>query len=222
MIRIVVLVLLATNLLYLGWSLSVRSDRDRLTAVTTSTQPALPAASPPPAVPVGPPPCATLGPFTDELQALQVQEKLEAAGWGVLRRESSESVHEGWWVHVDNEDANQQTRTLNTLSRAGLGDAFAMPDDPQFRVSVGIFSVEDRAEDRAAQVQRLKLDAVVTERQRDQAVIWFDVPGVARETLSDGRLATAGVALDKLRVESCPAAAPVAPAEPAVAIIPAP
>jgi hypothetical protein len=218
MIRLVVLVLLAINLLYLGWSQWVGKDHEQLTAVIPGTEPRPPA----PAVPVGPPPCATLGPFSDELQALQVQEKLEAAGWGVLRRVVSETLQEGWWVHVDNTDEARQTRTLNALRRAGIGDAFAMPDDPQFRVSVGIFSVEDRAEDRAAQVQRLKLDAVVTERLRDQALIWFDVPGVARETLSDGRLATAGVALDKLRVESCPPAAEVAPAEPAVAIIPAP
>lgn len=218
MIRLVVLVLLAINLLYLGWSQWVGNDHEQLTAVIPGTEPRPPA----PAVPVGPPPCATLGPFSDELQALQVQEKLEAAGWGVLRRVVSETLQEGWWVHVDNADAARQTRTLNALRRAGIGDAFAMPDDPQFQVSVGIFSEEDRAEDRAAQVQRLKLDAVVTERLRDQALIWFDVPGVARETLSDGRLATAGVALDKLRVESCPPAAEAAPAEPAVAIIPAP
>jgi hypothetical protein len=218
MIRLVVLVLLAINLLYLGWSQWVGKDLEQLTAVTPSTEPPSPA----PAVPVGPPPCATLGPFSDELLALQVQQKLEAAGWGVLRRVVNETLHEGWWVHVDNADAARQTRTVNTLRRAGIGDAFAMPDDPQFRVSVGIFSEEDRAEDRAAQVQKLKLDALVTERLRDQAVIWFDVPGVARETLGDGRLATAGVALEKLRVESCPTAAEAAPAEPAVAIIPAP
>jgi hypothetical protein len=219
MIRLAVLVLIAVNLLYLGWSQLVGKDREQLTAVTASTAPAVVAA---PAAPVGPPPCATLGPFSDELQALQVEEKLKAVGWGVLRRQSAETRHEGWWVHVDNTDEAQQTRTLNALRRANIGDAFAMPDDPQFRVSVGIFSVEDRAEDRAAQVQRLRLDAVVSERLREQPVIWFDVPGVARETLGDGRLATAGVALDNLRVESCPPAAPVAPPEPAVAIIPAP
>jgi hypothetical protein len=219
MIRLAVLILLAINLLYLGWSQLLGKDREQLTAVSAST--ATVPVRVAPALPAPPPPCATLGPFSDELQALQVQEKLAAAGWGVLRRTSSETLQEGWWVHVDNADEAQQARTLNALRRAGIGDAFAMPDSPEFRVSVGIFSVEDRAEDRAGQVQRLQLDAVVTERLRDQTVIWFDVPGVARETLSDGRLATAGVALEGLRVESCPAAE-VAPVEPAVAIIPAP
>ncbi len=219
MIRIFVLVLLALNLLYLGWSQWISGDRTQLTAVATSARPAPP---PAPAAPAGPPPCSTLGPFTDEPEALQVKQKLEAAGWDVLRREASETLHEGWWVHVDNADLKQQARVLDTLHRAGMRDAFALPDDSALRVSAGIFSGEDRAKDRAAQVQKLKLDAVVSERLREQAVIWFNVPGVARESMSDGRLATAGIALDKLRVEACPPEAPVAPAEPAADIIPAP
>jgi hypothetical protein len=219
MIRIVVLVLLTINLLYLGWSRWIRHGDTPLTAVTTE---ALAAKSAAPAAPATPPPCSTLGPFSDEMLADQVKGKLQAAGWGVLRRQASETLHEGWWVHVDNADQGEQTRTLNTLRRAGMRDAFAMPDDPKFSVSVGIFSVEARAEDRSSQVQRLKLDALVSERLRDQPAIWFDVPGVARETLSDGRLATAGIELDKLRVEACPPVAPASPAEPAAAIIPAP
>jgi len=118
---------------------------------------------------------------------MQAQQKLEAAGWGVLRRQTSETTHEGWWVYVLNADAGSQARTLNAIRRAGISDAFAMPDDPEFRVSVGIFSEEDRAEDRAARVQKLKLDALVSERSRELAVFWFDVPGVAREpSATDG------------------------------------
>jgi hypothetical protein len=220
MIRIVVLALLAINLLYFGWSHWVGGRGTELKAVAADPLKVRPAArpAPPPVVP----PCATLGPFSDELLAVQAQQKLEAAGWGVVRRQTSETTHEGWWVYVLNADVGAQARTLDAIRRAGISDAFAMPDDPEFRVSVGIFNEEDRAEDRAAHVQRLKLDAMVKERTRELPVIWFDVPGVARETLGDGRLATAGIVLDKLRVEVCPPAAAVAPAPAPAAIIPAP
>jgi len=220
MSRILVLMLVAANLLYFGWAHWVDTGNARLTAVAASPRktPATPVAP----KPAGPPPCATLGPFADELTALQAQQKLEAAGWGLLRRDVTEALPDGWWVFVANSDASQQARTLNAIRRAGINDAFAMPDDPEHRVSVGIFGAEDRAEDRAARIQRLQLDAQVTERKREQLMIWFDVPGVARETLSDGRLVTTGIALDALRVETCPVAAQVAPAEPATAIIPAP
>ncbi|MEO6185031.1 MAG: hypothetical protein ABIP38_14655 [Steroidobacteraceae bacterium] len=217
MIRIVVLALLAINLLYFGWSRWVGGHGAELTAVAAN----LPPRPAKPAPPAAPPPCATVGPFSDEMQALQAQQKLEAAGWGVVRRQTSENTHEGWWVYVPNTDVGRQARTLNAIRRAGISDAFAMPDDPEFRVSVGIFSEEDRAEDRAARVQQLKLDATVSERSHEQHVFWFDVPGVARETLGDGRLAAAGIVLDKLRVEACPAAAPAPVATPA-AIIPPP
>jgi hypothetical protein len=202
MIRIVAMMLLAANLLYFGWSQWVGRDNAQLTAVATTPRkprPELPPPAPPP-----PPPCATIGPFNNELVAVQAQQKLEAGGWGVMRRDGNESIHEGWWVHIANADTDEQARTLNALRRGGIRDAFALPEDPQFSVSVGIFADENRAEDRAMQVQKLKLDAVVTERMRDRAAIWLDVPGVARETLADGRLAGTGIALERIRIEVCP------------------
>jgi hypothetical protein len=206
MIRIVVLVLLAANLLYFGWSNWVDHGTPALTAVKAAPV----AVKPPAAVPLpppAPPPCGSIGPFTTELDALAAQRKLTEAGWGVLRREEKEQLPEGYWVYVVNDSAAAQSRTLRAIQTAGIRDAFAMPDDPEFRVSVGIFNEEDRAEDRAGKVQRLRLDAVVKARVREQSVFWFDVPGVARETLADGRLSAAGLSVDHLRIEACPPAA---------------
>jgi len=214
MIRNLVLALLALNLLYLVWAQWLDHE-DQARAVPAS-QPHLVA------VTVGASPCATVGPFTEPLLALQAQEKLKAGGFTVQSRESTEALREGWWVHVDNADQDQQSRTFEALRRAGITDVFAIPDDPKFRVSVGVFAIEARAEDRAAQVQRLRLDAVVSERLRDQAAVWLDVTGIAREALRDGRLAAAGVALDGLRVESCPTPAAASPAAAVTDIIPAP
>lgn len=214
MIRIVVLGLLAANLLYFGWSNWVHDEDPALTAVKATPDAIRPATAEMPAAPPAPPPCSTLGPFTTELDALAAQRKLTEAGWGVLQRETKEEQPDGYWVSVANANLSAQWRTLNAIMAAGIRDAFAMPDDPQFRVSVGIFKDEDRAEDRAARVQRLKLDAVVTPRTREMSVIWFDVPGVARETLADGRLGATGLPLERLRIEECPA--PAAGAAPSV------
>lgn len=216
MMRIVVLVLLAANLLFLVWSRTSGNDATRLTEVGPHAGTAAPAAPPVAAAPVAPPPCATIGPFNDELLAEQARQQLETAGWGLVRRAGAEDQPDGWWVYVVTADAESQTRALTTIRNAGMRDAFAMPDDAEHRVSVGIFSVESRAEDRAAQVQRLRFDAQVLERRKQVPVIWFDVPGVARETLSDGRLVATGLPLDQLRVEECPAAEP-APAPQAAA-----
>jgi hypothetical protein len=220
MLRIVVLVLVAANVLYFGWSRWVGDADPDLTAVAAAPrqpQAAKPAAPPPP------PPCATIGPFINDVDTLAAEQKLTAAGWGVLRRAVAEQQREGYWVYVTHADSNAQARTLNALRAAGIRDAFAMPDDPEHKVSVGIFNEEERAEDRAQRVQRLKLDAMVQERLREQTVTWLDIPGVARETLADGRLEQSGLQLERLRIEACPvapqpdAAAASAPADAAPA-----
>ncbi len=202
MLRLVVIVLIAANLLYFGWSHWAAPDKPMLTAVSVADADRKKPATPPP-----PPPCATLGPFSDELMAEQGEKQLTKAGWKLQRRTISEDVNDGWWVYVPTPDADEQARTLAALRRAGMRDSFAMADDPEFRVSVGLFSEEARAEDRASKVQRLRLDATVKERHKQQLAIWFDMPGVARETLSDGRLNATGLTLEVLRIESCPSPA---------------
>lgn len=202
MLRILLFVLIAANLLFFGWSHWARPEKPVLTAVTASAGSKAPTA---------PPPCATLGPFHDELLAAQAEQELTRAGWRSERRASSEEVNDGWWVYVPNRDAAGQDRTLRAIRGAGLRDAFSMADSEDFSVSVGLFSDEQRAKDRAARIQRLKLDAVVKERRKQLTTVWFDLPGVARETLSDGRLAATGLPLDVLRIEACsqPDAVPV-------------
>jgi hypothetical protein len=214
MIRNLVLALLALNLIYLVWARWIDHDDRPVAAIPQQGNPAAP--------PAAASPCAAVGPFTEPMLALQAKEKLQVSGFAVESRVTNETIHDGWWVHVDHPDQEQQSRTFDALRRAGIRDFFAMPDDPRFRVSVGVFSTEAQAEDRAAQVQRLRLDAAVTERLRDQPEIWLDVTGIAREALRDGRLAAAGVALEGLRIESCPGGTAAPPAAAGADIIPAP
>jgi hypothetical protein len=203
MLRIVIFVLIAANLLFFGWSHWAHQEKPVLTAVATASAGKSKA-------PAAPPPCATVGPFQDELLAEQAEKQLTRAGWRSQRRASSEDVNDGWWVYVPNRDAAGQERTLRAIRGAGLRDAFSMADSEDFSVSVGLFSDEQRAKDRAARIQKLRLDAVVKERRKQLITVWFDMPGVARETLGDGRLADTGLSLDVLRIEACPqpAAAP--------------
>jgi hypothetical protein len=201
MVRLLVVVLVAANLLYFGWSHWAAKPGPELTAVAVAPQAATPSTRPTPA----PPPCATLGPFADELAAAQAEKLLAKSGWHPQRRGASEEINDGWWVYVRNASAAAQARTLDAIRRSGLRDAFAMTDDTEFRVSVGLFSEEPRAQDRAARVQKLKLDAEVKERHKQQPVTWFDLPGVAREALMAAHLDGAGLPLDVLRIEACPA-----------------
>jgi hypothetical protein len=191
----------AANLLFFLWSRLAGDSRPQLQAVASAPRTApLPPEPPPP-----PPPCSTIGPFDNDVAAESLQRRLEGAGWGVVRRQQTQQVPDGYWVYVAGlTSTDDQGRVLRALRRTGIQDAFAMPDDPEFRVSVGIFSDPTRAEDRARRVRVLRLDAQVTERMRDATISWLDIPGVAPATLQDGRLATAGISLGEAGLESCP------------------
>jgi hypothetical protein len=106
---------------------------------------------------------------------------------------------------VVNADAAAQGRTLRAIQNAGIRDAFAMPGDPEFRVSVGLFMEEAGATSRAEAVRALRLDAKLSERTQEQTAIWFDLPGAPRGAVNMSRLAAGGVDVQGLRLEECPA-----------------
>jgi hypothetical protein len=204
MIRILVLVLLAANLLYLGWSRWVSDEKPRLVAPETgaarptagTAQAPLPAASASA--------CTTIGPVRDDTRALEIEQLLVDQQLAPARRIVTEQVREGWWVHVANPDAAAQGRSMRAIEGAGIRDAFSMPDDPQFRVSVGLFTDEARANARAEAVRALRLDAVVIERMREQPSVWFDL-ATAPGAVDLDRFRAEGIDVQDLRIEDCPA-----------------
>ena len=116
MLRLVLIVLVAANLLYFGWSHFTPGEEPVLTAVSTSDAGAKKDA------PAGPPPCATLGPFHDELMAELAEKELTKAGWRLQRRALDEEINDGWWVYVVNNSTAAQLRTVEAIRRSMLGN----------------------------------------------------------------------------------------------------
>jgi hypothetical protein len=158
MIRILVMALAAANLLYFGWSQWVRDEQPRLVApqaAAAGTSPSTPGAATSAAQS-----CTSLGPAADEIRAMEIEQLLRDMQLVPVTRTVTGSMREGWWVYVPNADAAGQARTLQSIQNAGITDAFAMADDPDFRVSVGLFMEESGARSRAEIVRGLRLDAV--------------------------------------------------------------
>lgn len=199
MIRIVVLVLVAANLLFLGWSRWVRDATPRLVAPSSATVAATTSSAP--ATPVTP--CATVGPFEDEAGAKEAEQMLREMQLTPLRRAVTAETRDGWWVYVASVDAASQARALRTIREAGISDAFAMPEDPGFRISVGLFSQESRARSRAEAVQALQLEAVVAERLAPETSFWLELRGAAPAAVDLAALRAEGVETGALRVEAC-------------------
>jgi hypothetical protein len=204
MIRILVLVLAAANLLYFSWSRWVRQEAPRLVAPEVAPSAAATSASTSmSAVPTTEGACTLLGPMADETRAMEVEQLLRDMRITPLRHTVSAEVRSGWWVHVATADVTAQLRALRTIQEAGIDDAFAMPDDPEFRVSVGVFSDEARAQARAAAVRALRLEAKVTERMSRETSFWFELPGVAPASFDLSRLAAEGIDTSSLEVDAC-------------------
>lgn len=195
--RNLVLALLAANVLYFVWWQWGSGNQPVLTAVVTGAPPSADAATPTP--------CATLGPFLDEDLAAQAEARLTAAGLDAQRRNSMVEIADGWWVYVASADTAAQLRAVEAIRGAGQSDAFAMRDDPQRRVSAGLFSDENRAEELAARIRDLGLDPAVEQRRGQQVQVWFDVPGMTRDALADGRLESLDLPMLDLTIEACPA-----------------
>lgn len=200
MIRVLVLVLIAANLLFWSWSQWIREDKPRLLAPSAAPAGASAAAQ---AQAAGPAPCTTLGPLADEVRAMEVEQLLRDMQLAPAPRSITGEVHDGWWVYLDNANAAAQARSLRLIVAADLRDAFALPDDPSFRVSVGIFREEAGARSRAEAVRALGLAPVVGERTRQETSLWFDLPGKGVEAVDMARLAAEGVDTQALQLRAC-------------------
>lgn len=232
MLRNLLLALLAANLLYFAWAHwvdapakpppgSAAADSDPAaarapasgavtgaapTAAGSSDDAATPASSAATAsLPVGPPLCTSLGPFSDGVAADRAAALLAGAGKPSRPRSAAMPQADGYWVYVGGfKDAAAQRRILAAIKRSGIDDSFAMPDDPQFRVSVGIFSERERAEQRARRVRLLQLDPQIEEHFRLQATQWLDFAGVAPAALQPPQLAALGITDAALTAVTCP------------------
>jgi len=198
MARIVVLVLVAMNLLYWSWSAWIKDEEPHLLAPVAANAGAATAQSA-----AAPAPCTTIGPFEDEVRSMEVEQLLRDMQLTPSRRSITQNVREGWWVYLDNADAPAQSRALRAILAAGLRDAFALPDDPTFKVSVGIFKEEAGARSRAEAVRALGLTPVVSERTRPQTLLWFEMPGKDASAVDTARLTSEGIDMAALQVREC-------------------
>jgi hypothetical protein len=203
------LLLLVLNLLFFGWSRFIpgrSADTPAQALVAAAMQPP-PVAEPPPPVaePPSPPVCTSIGPYATEDAAFAVAAKLAASGRQTSLRAADEEVADGYWVYIEGlPDTDAQRMTVARIKRAGINDASAMPNDPAFRVSVGLFSQRGRAEQRAAAVKKLNLSPQVGEHLSNRSRFWIDLAGIAPQDLGPEVLLEAGIDNVPGELVTCP------------------
>jgi hypothetical protein len=167
-------------------------------------------------VPPAPKQCVSVGPFADEAAASEAARILLQAGYETRNRDELQRVIEGYWVSLPSPgEGREEQRLLRRLRQGGVADVSPILDPIQGRrVSLGVFSEEERATAQAARASQLGIEAEIAPREREQSVRWLDfelrtdAPGFAESEFQAGSAA--------LKLRPCPTAAPAAqaPAEP--------
>lgn len=183
MIRLMVVLLLAANLLLIG--LHVASEPPNPGRPMANVSP-IPPGTPtlqlleelaPDAYPeVAAQRCYSAGPFETVPTMIQAREALGPTAQDVTERETDALVELGYWVSLPNvpsfKEAGEQLKTLN---QAGLQDVAVVSEDTgEYRVSLGYFLEEANARRRRDSVRDMGFDVEIRLQRETQTRFWLD------------------------------------------------
>jgi hypothetical protein len=199
MSRILFLLLLTANLLFLAWSqLSTPAAGKAVVRAGAAT-----AAEPPPMP--APATCTTIGPFADADAVAQAAAKLIAGGKHPEARTEDIRRTDGYAVYVTGlKDAAAQQAALKVLRRGGVQDVAPVADDPAWRMLAGQLPDRDSAELRAQRLRALKLEAGVEEQFVAESRHWLNVPGESPAILTAAQVQQLGLGAPNLVTAVCP------------------
>jgi len=219
-VRLIFFALLLANLLYLGWAewidvpasppASSIAGLPRLTLVSDLPPAKRAALAKKMSLETAPPQCVSVGAFEDPAIAAKAATVLQAKSFAPKERTAEAPSIRRFWVYLDGfkSDAGEM-RVLHRLERGGIDDAEAMPADASGRkVSLGLFSDPDRAENRAKAVRAMGFKPAITERMLPGTVYWLDLTfpsgsaPVPLKDLSDLE-AGAGAGTSPISVQPC-------------------
>jgi hypothetical protein len=121
--------------------------------------------------------CVSVGPFLTQAHADTASSALQRLGFTTRMRTATDEVRVGRWVRVpDLATPADAANALAALQAAGLGDAYVITGEgPGNVVSVGVFSDPRRAAEVADSVARAGFTPQTTDRMRTLDVFWLDV-----------------------------------------------
>ncbi len=148
------------------------------------------------------PVCRTLGPVASSEQASELVARLSAEAYPTILRDGETQVPAGYQVYLPPMSGEQARQVVARLQEAGMTDYFVGRNN---RISLGIFSSRQKAEQRRQAIRELGYDARLDTRYRTRKVYWIDfqdVPGRDDEAAAWRQILASDPALEAQRV-SC-------------------
>jgi hypothetical protein len=203
-VRVLFLLLLLVNLLFLAWTQwvappavvtgratqsstnpgAIRLLREAPLAQELKTAVAGPAAEAPSgsepveeAAPYDGASCVSGGPYGDRGDAEAAATRLEQQGFISRLRSAREMVQVGQWVQIRNLATPEDAENaLAAIRAAGIPDAYLLSDEPSGNViSLGVFSSPQRAAQVAAVARQAGFTPSIQPRMRAEDAFWVDV-----------------------------------------------
>jgi len=137
--------------------------------------------------------------------AAKARQTLTDSGYPSLPREVATSAPDGFWVYL--ESPPQETgerRLLDRLKRGGINDAQVVGEPGARRISLGVFSDEERAASQSEKVAKLGLLPQIEGRTKTSSAIWLDLKLKSGAQPLEGQKFQAGDA--ELEFRPCPPA----------------
>lgn len=211
--RVAFFVLLLVNLAFFAWSKWLAPREASLPDSPKVNAPRLQlAAEAPTASNVSGGSCVTVGPFATNELAARARQTLTDSGYASVPRQEAISIPDGFWVYLEAPSTETaERRLLDRLHKGGFGDAQAVGEPGSRRVSLGIFSDEQRAALQSERVARLGLLPQIEAREKSGSTVWLDLTLKTGSPPLEGQKFQAGDA--ELEFRPCPAGAGAPAAE---------
>lgn len=147
--------------------------------------------------------CLRIGPLPRETDADAVRRALRQQQASVRQTAEPGRVWVGYWVqtgtHASRSEAEDARKILNNN---GMSDVYILPDNEQFRISLGVFRLRASADGVVEQARKLGFDTRVVERYQPGTNFWLLVRIPADRSLQSGELPS--VPGQILRTEATP------------------
>jgi len=121
--------------------------------------------------------CVSIGPMPNRLVVDEAATALARAGFLPTQRTAQGNVWLGHWVYIDAIATQAEANAIvDVLAANGIGEAYVIADGANGNiVSLGVFTVRQRAEQRLSDARALGYPAVVADRSQPGTVYWLDV-----------------------------------------------
>jgi hypothetical protein len=120
--------------------------------------------------------CLRVGPFSREADADAVRLSLQSHEATVRQTTESGQVWVGHWVQVANQGSRRGAEvTRDALIAAGMKDAYILPGDDDFRISLGVFRLRSSANQVLEQASKLGYDSRIDDRYQPGNNFWLRV-----------------------------------------------